>query len=54
MPKYKFKAVDINNKKIRGVFIAQDEEDLKNIVENQNYYLISYKKLPESSQIFSF
>lgn len=54
MPKYKFKAMDIHNKKIHGIFIAQDEDDLKNIIENQNYYLISYKKIPESSQLFSF
>ncbi len=54
MPKFKFKAMDINNKKIHGVFIAQDEDDLKDIIENQNFYLISYKKIPESSQIFSF
>lgn len=54
MPKFKFKAMDINNKKIHGTFIAQDEDDLKDIIENQNYYLISYKKIPESSQLFSF
>lgn len=54
MPKYKFKAMDINNKKISGVFIAHDEDDLKTIIANQNYYLISYKKVAESSQIFSF
>lgn len=54
MPKYKFKAMDINNKKIKGIFIAQDDDDLKTIITNQNYYLISYKKIPESSQLFSF
>jgi len=54
MPKYKFKAMDINNKKIHGYFIAQDDDDLKAIIANQNYYLISYKKIPESSQMFSF
>lgn len=54
MPKFKFTAMDINNKKIKGVFIAEDEEDLKDIINNQNYYLISYKKIPESSQLFSF
>lgn len=54
MPKFKFTAMDIYNKKIKGVFIAEDEEDLKDIINNQNYYLISYKKIPESSQLFSF
>lgn len=51
MPKYKFKAIDINNKKIHGVFIAQDDDDLKEIIKNQNYYLISYKKIPESIKL---
>lgn len=46
--------MDINNKKIHGYFIAQDDEDLKAIIANQNYYLISYKKIAESSQMFSF
>lgn len=54
MPKYKFKAMDINNKKIKGIFIAQDDDDLKTILTNQNYYLISYKKIAESSQLFTF
>ena len=54
MPKYKFKAMDINNKKIKGIFIAQDDDDLKTILTNQNYYLISYKKIAESSQLFAF
>ncbi len=54
MPKYRFKAMDINNKKIKGIFIAQDDDDLKTILANQNYYLISYKKMAESSQLFAF
>lgn len=54
MPKYNFKAVDLNNKTIKGTFIASDDDDLKNIISNQNYYLISYKKVAESSQMFSF
>ena len=54
MPKYKFKAMDINKKKIKGIFIAQDDDDLKTILTNQNYYLISYKKIAESSQLFAF
>lgn len=54
MPKYRFKAVDENNKKIKGTFLANDDNDLKRIMKNQNYYLISYRKIPESSQTFGF
>lgn len=54
MPKFKFKAKDINNKVIKGVFFAKDETDLRAIVDNLDYYLISYKKVAESSQIFTF
>lgn len=54
MPKFKFKAKDINNKVIKGVFFAKDENDLRAIVDNLDYYLISYKKIAESSQLFTF
>ena len=54
MPKFKFKAKDINNKIIKGVFFAKDENDLRAIVDNLDYYLISYKKIAESSQLFTF
>lgn len=54
MPKYRFKAIDINNKKIKGTFIANDDDDLKEIIKSQDYYLVSFKKLPESSQLFTF
>lgn len=54
MPKYRFRALDIENRKIKGTFIAENDEDLKTIIKNQNYYLISYHKIPESSQIFTF
>lgn len=54
MNKYKFKAKDINNKITRGVFYAKDPDDLRDIVSSMNYYLISYRKIAESSQLFSF
>ena len=54
MPKFKFKAKDINSKVIKGVFFAKDENDLRAIVDNLGYYLISYKKIAESSQLFTF
>lgn len=54
MPKFNYKAKDINNKIIRGTFFARDEDDLRDIITNQNCFLISSKKIPESSQTFSF
>lgn len=54
MPKFKFKAKDLNGKVIRGLFFAKDEEDLRAIVDNLDYFLISSKKVAESSQIFTF
>lgn len=47
MPKFKFKAKDLNNKIIHGVFFAKDEEDLRAIISNLDYYLISSKKIQE-------
>ena len=52
MPKFKFKAKDLNNKVIHGVFFAKDEDDLRAIISNLDYYLISSKKIQESSQLF--
>ena len=54
MPKFKFKAKDLNGKVIRGLFFAKDEEDLREIVDNLDYFLISSRKIAESSQIFTF
>lgn len=54
MPKYKYKAKNLDNKVIKGIFYAQDEEDLRDIIANQNYYLISSKKIAESADLFTF
>lgn len=54
MPKFKFKAKDIDNKIIKGVFFAKDEDDLRDIIDNLGYYFISSRKIAESSQLFSF
>lgn len=54
MHKFKFKAKDIDNKIIKGVFFAQDENDLRDIIDNLGYFLISSRKIAESSQIFGF
>ena len=54
MPKYRFKAKNIENKILRGVYVAQDDDDLREIISNQGYFLISFRKVPESAQLFSF
>lgn len=54
MAKYRFKAKDLNNKIIKGVFFAKDEDDLREIVSHMDYYLIKSSKVAESSQLFAF
>ncbi|HON64544.1 MAG: type II secretion system F family protein [Bacilli bacterium] len=54
MPKYRFKAKNIENKILRGVYVAQDDDDLREIISNQGFFLISFRKIPESAQLFSF
>ncbi|HHU24480.1 MAG: type II secretion system F family protein [Bacilli bacterium] len=54
MPKYRFKAKNIENKILRGVYVARDDDDLREIISNQGFFLISFRKIPESAQLFSF
>ena len=41
MPKYKYVAVDLQKKKYKGVFIAEDERDLSVQLTKQGLYLVS-------------
>ena len=41
MPKYKYVAVNLEKKKYKGVFIAEDEKDLAIQLTKQNLYLVS-------------
>ena len=41
MQKYKYTAVNINNQKIKGTFIAKDERDLAEQLAKQSLYLVS-------------
>ena len=41
MQKYKYTAVNLQNQKIRGTFIAKDEKDLAEQLAKQSLYLIS-------------
>ena len=56
MQKYKYTAVDLQKHKIRGVFIAKDEEDLAEQLAKQSLFLISAKPYVggTSGSFFSF
>lgn len=54
MPKYRYKAKNIENKTMRGILVAKDVDDLREIISHQNYYLIFHRKVAESSQLFAF
>lgn len=43
MPTYKYVAVNIQRKKYKGIFIAEDEQDLAVQLTKQNLYLVSAK-----------
>lgn len=55
MQKYKYTAVNLQKHKIKGVFIAHDEEDLAEQLAKQSLFLISAKPYADpSNSIFSF
>lgn len=54
MQKYKFKARNADNKTLRGILVAKDADELREIIANYDYFLIKYKKVPQSSQMFGF
>ncbi len=49
MIKYRYNAVDINKKKINGIFLAKDKEDLRLQLFRQNIYLIDARASSEKS-----
>ncbi len=54
MARFRYKAKNLDNKVIKGVIFAQDEDELRQIINNQNYFLVTSRKIPESSQFFGF
>lgn len=54
MLKYKFKAKNTENKTLRGVLVAEDEDELREIISHYNYFLISHKRVRQKSKIFGF
>ena len=52
MQKYKYSAIDINKKKFNGIFLAENDDELRQKLAEQNLYLISFKAVsdkPKSS-----
>ena len=43
MPTYKYVAVDLQKKKFKGIYIAEDEKDLAHQLTKQNLYLVKAK-----------
>ena len=43
MQKYKYLAVDLQKHKVKGVYIAKDEDELAEELAKQNLYLVSAK-----------
>ncbi len=54
MAKFRYKAKNLDNKIIKGTLFAKDEDELRQIISNQNYFLVSSRKIPESTQFFTF
>lgn len=56
MQKYKYMAVDLQKHKVKGVFIAKDEDDLAEQLAKQNLFLVSAKPYTSGdvTSFFSF
>lgn len=56
MQKYKYLAVDLQKHKVKGVYIAKDEDELAEELAKQNLYLVSAKPYVsgEKTSFFSF
>ncbi len=49
MKKYKYKAVNLYGKKFNGIFLAENEKDLREQLAKQNLYLVSSKVSTDKS-----
>lgn len=54
MPKFRYKAKNRFGQISRGILVADDENDLRRMLNNQEYFLVSHRKIQESSQMFAF
>ena len=53
MVRYRYKAKNNDGKVIRGVFYVDNEEDLRDILANQGYFLVKGHKIKDTSEFFS-
>ena len=49
MQKYKYEAVDINKKKFKGLFLAENENDLRVQLARESLYLVKCKSISDKS-----
>ena len=49
MKKYKYRAINLNGKRIEGVFLAENEDDLRAQLAKQNLFLVSAKVRSDKS-----
>ena len=54
MQKFRYTAVNMLNKKVRGIYLAANEEELRFQLAKQKLYLIKAKKAPEKTQASFF
>lgn len=52
LKKFKYTAVDVNNKKTSGILLAENESELRKMLMESNLYLVSSKALSDKSITF--
>ena len=45
MKRFSYTAVDINKKKMKGQFVANDEEHLRSLLSTQDLFLVKCKEI---------
>lgn len=53
MRKYIYKAKDYKNRKYKGTIYAKSEKDLREILNRENLYLISYKEYKTKKKVYT-
>lgn len=49
MKRFSYTAVDINKKKMKGQFVANDEEHLRSLLSTQDLFLVKCKEIKRST-----
>ena len=53
MVRYKYKAKNNEGQVAHGMFYVENEDDLRDLLSNQGYYLIKARKKADTSEFFS-